>query len=92
MQVPFYADALGQVDEVGYFALGQDRANVKITPWEDFGEEEKVSARKCAEWIVKQVQDQIFWPPAEKVTYEDFEDLTYGRDLAEAFDWKGGAA
>ncbi len=92
LQVPFYADALGQVDEVGYFALGQDRANVKITPWEDFGEEEKVSARKCAEWIVKQVQDQIFWPPAEKVTYEDFEDLTYGRDLAEAFDWKGGAA
>jgi ATP-dependent helicase/nuclease subunit B len=92
LQVPFYADALDRVDEVGYFALGQDRANVKITPWEGFGEEEKISARKCAGWIVKQVQNQIFWPPAEKVTYEDFEDLTYGRDLAEAFNWKGGAA
>ena len=93
LQVPFYADALGQVDEVGYFALGQDRANVKITPWEDFGEEEQVSARECAEWIVKQVQDEVFWPPAEKVKYEEFVDLGYGRELAEAFAKKeeGGA-
>lgn len=92
LQVPFYADAFGEVDEVGYFALGQDQANVKITPWKDFGDEEKESARKCAEWIVKQVQDKVFWPPAEKVQYEDFEDLGYGRDLKEAFDWKGETA
>jgi ATP-dependent helicase/nuclease subunit B len=92
LQVPFYADALGEVDEVGYFALGQDRANVKITPWVGFGEEEKVSARKCAEWIVGQVLGEVFWPPAEKVQYEDFEDLGYGRDLKDAFDWKGETA
>lgn len=92
LQVPLYADALGEVDEVGYFALGQDRANVKITPWVEFGDEEKESARKCAEWIVKQVQSNVFWPPAEKVEYEDFEDLGYGRDLKEAFDWKGEMA
>ena len=29
LQVPFYADAFGQVDEIGYFALGQDEMNVK---------------------------------------------------------------
>jgi ATP-dependent helicase/nuclease subunit B len=92
LQVPFYADALGEVDEVGYFALGQDRANVKITPWVGFGEEEKISARKCAEWIVGQVQAKVFWPPAEKVKYDDFKDLAYGRDLKGAFDWKGGTA
>ncbi len=92
LQVPFYADALGQVDEIGYFALGQDEANVKITPWENFSDEDKISARRCAEWIVKQVQGEVFWPPAEKVQYEDFEDLAYGRDLKDAFDWKGGAA
>ncbi|MCX8237381.1 MAG: PD-(D/E)XK nuclease family protein [Akkermansiaceae bacterium] len=94
LQVPFYADALGEmegeVDEVGYFALGQDRGNVKITRWVGFGEEEKISARKCAEWIVGQVQAKVFWPPAEKVRYDDFEDLAYGRDLKGAFDWKGG--
>jgi ATP-dependent helicase/nuclease subunit B len=92
LQVPFYADAFGQVDEIGYFALGQDEANVKITPWVDFGEEEKKSARQCAEWIVGQVQKEIFWPPAEKVTYDDFEDLAYGREFAEAFAENGGLA
>ena len=90
LQVPFYADAFGKVDEIGYFALGQDEANVKVTPWDGFGEEEKVSARRCAEWIVGQVQQEIFWPPAEKVTYDDFEDLAFGRELAEAFSGKGG--
>ena len=92
LQVPFYADAFGEVDEIGYFSLGQDEANVKITPWNGFGEEEKVSARRCAEWIVGQVQQEVFWPPAEKVTYDDFEDLAYGRELAEAFAGKGGVA
>ena len=92
LQVPFYAAAFGSVDEVGYFALGQDRANVRVTPWEGFGEEEKASARKCAEWIVGQVQAGVFWPPAEKVQYDDFEGLGYGRDLPEAFEWKGESA
>ena len=90
LQVPFYADAFGKVDEIGYFAVGQDETNVKITPWDDFGEEEKDSARRCAEWIVGQVQQEIFWPPAEKVAYDEFEDLGYGRELAEAFVEKGG--
>jgi hypothetical protein len=90
LQVPFYADAFGKVDEIGYFAVGQDETNVKITPWDDFGEEEKDSARRCAEWIVGQVQREIFWPPAEKVAYDEFEDLGYGRELAEAFVEKGG--
>ena len=91
LQVPFYAAALGEVDEIGYFALGHDEANVKITPWHDFTDEDKASATRCAEWIVTQVQGEVFWPPAGKVQYEDFEDLTYGRELKDAFDWKGGA-
>ena len=92
LQVPFYAEAFGEVDEVGYFALGQDEANVCIKAWENFGEDDKTSARRCAEWIVGQVRDEVFWPPAEKVDFDDFEGLTYGRDLSEAFHWKGGAA
>ena len=39
-----------------------------------------------------QVQAKVFWPPAEKVKYDDFKDLAYGRDLKGAFDWKGGTA
>ncbi len=39
-----------------------------------------------------QVLGEVFWPPAEKVQYEDFEDLGYGRDLKDAFNWKGEEA
>lgn len=91
LQVPLYAEACEKIDEVGYFALGQDEANVRITPWEDFSEKEQASARRCAEWIVRQVQAGVFWPPAEKVAYEDFGALVYGRELEQAFAWKGGA-
>lgn len=92
LQVPFYAAAFGRVDEIGYFALGQDEPNVRIVPWEGFGEEEKESAMRCAAWIVARVRAGKFWPPAEKVTYDDIEDLTYGRDLPESFVPEGGAA
>lgn len=96
LQVPFYAEAYrevgGAVDEVGYFALGHDPGNVRVMPWDDFGNDDKDSARRCAEWVVAQVRGEVFWPPAEKVTYEEFEDLIYGRELEKAFDWKGGAA
>lgn len=96
LQVPFYAEAYrevgGSVDEIGYFALGHDAGNVRVMPWDDFGDEDKDSARRCAEWVVAQVRAEVFWPPAEKVTYEEFEDLIYGRELEQAFDWKGGAA
>ena len=92
LQVPFYAAALGKVDAAGYFALGEDSANVKIMNWDGFGEEEKASALKCAEWIVRQVRDQIFWPPAEKAMYDDFESLAYGRPLADSILREGGAA
>lgn len=92
LQVPFYAAALGKVDAAGYFALGEDAANVKIMNWDGFGEDEKASALECAGWIVRQVRDQIFWPPAEKVMYDDFKILAYGRPLADAILWKGGVA
>ena len=89
LQVPFYAHALGEVDAVGYFALGQDRYNVKITPWVDFDETERESALKCAEWIVSQVEAEVFWPPAEKVTYDDLESLAFGREIEKSFSEKG---
>lgn len=92
LQVPFYAAAFGEVDEIGYFALGHDEASVKVTPWPDFGDAERESALRCAEWIIGQVRKEVFWPPAGKVQYDDIKDLTYGRDLSESFVWEGGAA
>lgn len=35
------------------------------------------SARRCAEGVVEAVQAGIFWPPAGKVEYDDFESLGF---------------
>jgi len=92
VQVPFYAAALERVDSVGYFALGETETDVKISLWDDFGDDEQDSAVRCAEWVLKQVKKQIFWPPAEKPRYDDFSILAYGRLLEKAVEWQGGAA
>ena len=40
---------------------------------------EVVSAKECAEWVVDQVKNGVFWPPAEKVKYDDYESLRFGK-------------
>lgn len=92
VQVPLYAAALEHVDEAGYFALGETEAAVKLSLWEDFGEAEKESALKCSAWVLKQIREQVFWPPSLKEKWGTFDDLTYGRLLEDAVEWKGGAA
>lgn len=92
LQVALYAVALEKVDSVGYFALGEDRANVKIEEWPDFGDSVKDSALHCAEWVIGQIREQVFWPPASQVRYDDFEDLALGRHLEEMVNWEGGRA
>lgn len=92
LQVPLYAvayrQAHGRVDEVGYFAVGEDEANVGVTPWPDFSDEVGESAIRCAEWVIARVQAGQFWPPAEKVTYEDFPTLACGREITETVKWE----
>lgn len=92
LQVPLYANAIKEVTSVGYFALGEDVANVKIVEWSEFGDDEMESAMTCAKWIVKQIRDQVFWPPAGKVEYDSFLSLAYGRPLKEAIAREGGVA
>jgi ATP-dependent helicase/nuclease subunit B len=92
LQVALYAVALEKVDSVGYFALGEDRANVKIEEWPDFGDSVKDSALHCAEWVIGQIREQVFWPPASQVRYDDFEALALGRHLEEMVNWEGGRA
>lgn len=92
VQVPLYAAVLERVDEVGYFALGEAEVEVKLSLWEDFGDEEKESALQCSAWALRQIRDQVFWPPAEKEKWGKFDALTYGRLLEEAMAWKGGVA
>ena len=81
LQVPLYALAMGELDSVGYFGLGATRSNVGVYLWPDFGSADVEAARECAEWIVGQVEAEVFWPPAEKVKYDDYEKLRFGKSL-----------
>jgi ATP-dependent helicase/nuclease subunit B len=90
VQVPFYAAALERVDEVGYFALGETETDVRISLWDAFGDAEKDSAVICAKWVIGKVRDKVFWPPAAKPRYDDFEGLSFGRPLSDAIVREGG--
>jgi ATP-dependent helicase/nuclease subunit B len=83
LQVALYSAALGDVDEIGYFALGATEADVRLSLWDGFGREDQAEAIACADWVVKQVKAGVFWPPAEKVEYDDYAVLSMGRSLVE---------
>lgn len=91
LQLALYSAAFPQVDEIGYFSLGDTEGNVGLSLWEDFSVEDRESALACAEWVIGQAQSQIFWPPAERVSWDDFEALSFGRDLIETVAFEGGA-
>jgi len=92
LQVALYSAALGDVDELGYFQLGATEGDVKLSLWDGFSITDRDSALACARWVVGQVKNQVFWPPAEKVDFDDYGVLALGRSLDESVVWKGGAA
>lgn len=85
LQVPLYSAFLGEVDELGYFLLGESEANVALSFWEDFTAEDRDSALRCAEWVIGRIREGVDGPPAEKVKYDDFALLACGRGLGEMF-------
>jgi len=46
----------------------------------------------CSAWVLRQIREQVFWPPSPKEKWGTFEALTYGRTLEAAVEWKGGVA
>lgn len=90
LQVPLYSWALDEVSEAGYFVLGASESHVGLSLWNGFSPDDGESAVACARWIIGQVKAEVFAPPAEKVTYDDFEILGVGRPLADLLA-KGGA-
>jgi len=92
LQLALYAAALENTDEVGYFTLGATEADVQVAMWDGFGESDRESALECARWVAGQVKVEAFWPPAERVTYDDLKVMALGHSLGETVAWKGGAA
>jgi len=92
LQLALYSAALGDIDEIGYFSLGAMEGDVKLSLWEGFSPDDRDSALECAKWVISRVKQRTFWPPAEKVDWDDYEILSLGRSLEETVAFEGGAA
>ena len=93
LQLPLYALAIKQRDGTiptpCYFTLGSTENEVKFHPWTKFSENDLDAAEECANWITAEIEQGHFWPPAEKVKYDDFESLTASRPISEMFQAMG---
>jgi ATP-dependent helicase/nuclease subunit B len=87
LQLPLYAQAVMETRKMlaypAYFHLGATQKDVCVSEWNDFSNEDLDSAMKSAKWITDQIQASIFWPPAEKPTYDDFAILSCGKQLVD---------
>lgn len=88
LQLPLYAAAQvrrgSDLPRPCYFTLGATAGDVALHEWADFSMADVEAAQTCADWVVANIARGVFGPPAEKVTYDEFQILTGGRPLAEA--------
>lgn len=93
LQLPLYALAIrnrdGEIPVPCYFTLGATEADVALHEWSDFSTDDLEAAAACADWIADQIAAGVFWPPAEKVDYDDFASLTAGRRFEDMFSQVG---
>jgi ATP-dependent helicase/nuclease subunit B len=89
LQLPLYALArsLGakETPVPAYIHLGKTRDDVKLNAWDGFSEADLESAKACMDWITACLTERAFWPPAEKVEYDDYALLAQNSPLADAF-------
>jgi len=95
LQLPLYIVILNSINKFqgtelkcGYFVLNKTLSNIRIYPWNDIIDYIK-PAEECIQAIIKNIQNKKFWPPAQKVKYENYTQLYQGYDsLEEAFECK----
>jgi ATP-dependent helicase/nuclease subunit B len=85
LQLPLYAAAhqTAEFPGVGYIAMGDASDQIRFDAWENFDPSIAESAKSCAQMILDHITAGHFWPPNEKVTYDDFKLLAAGAELAE---------
>jgi ATP-dependent helicase/nuclease subunit B len=65
----------------GYFNLPKAVSDAGIEIWDGMGETYLKDAEKCALGVIESIRNGIFWPPSEKIRYDDFENLFFGDPL-----------
>ncbi len=82
LQLPLYLWALrgrcGEETVCGYVNLPKAVTETGISLWRNRSRELEESAYRCAEGVVADLQGGVFWPPAQKVAFDDFKDLFFG--------------
>lgn len=82
LQLPLYRfmvlgrpEFAGQPCEIGYFNLPKTLADTGLELWTGFTDELAAAADKCARGVIADIRACRFWPPSERVAYDDFEAL-----------------
>ena len=82
LQLPLYLillpDSFGDDVETAYFNLPKAVTHTGVVPWEGLDASGRASADACARDVIRRIRERVFWPPTERVDYDDFESLFYG--------------
>lgn len=68
---------------VGFVLLPRAMTEAKIEMWDSLDRATLESAHECARGIAREIQSGNFWPPSDKVRFEDYEDLFF-RNVTES--------
>ena len=82
LQIPLYLLALesrfpNQDCVSGYVQLGATKSEVHLDLWQDLDSELLASARECALGVIDAIQNEVFWPPSEKPSFDNFANLLF---------------
>lgn len=87
LQLPLYAAAVLSRENTlpmpCYFTLSATQDSVAVLEWTGFEMADLEAAQACALWVAERIAQGIFWPPAEKVSHDDYKTLAAGRMLSE---------
>jgi len=101
LQLPLYVWALRKKYpkvpriEAGYIHLPAAVTESEEEIWTELDDGLIESAHCCAEEVVRRMKEGIFWPPADDVSYDAFEEVLLGdafESIVEAALWKGDIA
>lgn len=90
LQLPLYrlaieGDYAAELVHVAYANIGPAKSDVLLDVWENLDRQMLQSARVCAVGVIEAIRDRVFWPPSERVRYDDFAGLFFG-DVESAVD------
>lgn len=98
LQLPFYAILLSETEEFkelqltqcAYLTLPVAVSDTGFKTWA-ITNEELIAARRCAAGIILDITKGNFWPPRDKITYDDYEKLLYSPNFENYISFERGA-